>query len=119
MARQVIEKEQKAKKEHYLKKIRGEVGDWPPFSTDYSSDLKEYVAAQDIPNFGVHVYYAMSKDPILDWDKAEHAVFPRCNLNSSLKKTGMMLCLCSCSCQEDGTSRSHQRNLFRYHRTKT
>ncbi|KAK9883208.1 hypothetical protein WA026_001400 [Henosepilachna vigintioctopunctata] len=77
IARQIIEKEQNEKKEKYRKRMRGEIGDFSPYSTDYSPDLREYVAAQDIPNFGVHVYYAISKDPILDWDNAHHAVFPK------------------------------------------
>lgn len=77
IARQIIEKEQNEKRERCLKNIRGEDGDFPSFITDYSPDLLEYVAAQDIPRFGIHVYYAISKEPLTEWKNSEHGVFPR------------------------------------------
>lgn len=38
--------------------------------------MKEYAASQDIPNFGVHVYFAISKDPIHNWEHINKAILP-------------------------------------------
>lgn len=43
------------------------VGELPPCSIDTSADFKEYAAAQDIPDYGIHVYYAFSPDPMQYW----------------------------------------------------
>lgn len=48
-----------------------------PFICDFSADLLEYVAIQDIPNFGVHGYFAVSKFPINTWDRVDKKVFPK------------------------------------------
>ena len=34
-----------------------------------SSDLKEYVAVQKIPSYGVHCYMAVSDEPMTKWNK--------------------------------------------------
>lgn len=52
-------------------------GDFPPLTTECSADLLEYVAAQDIPNFGVHAYYAISSEPINTWENLEKGIFPK------------------------------------------
>ncbi|CAG2067580.1 unnamed protein product, partial [Timema podura] len=49
----------------------------PPYIVEVSSDLKEYAVAQEIPNFGVHCYFAVSNDPISEWDNAEKGLYPR------------------------------------------
>lgn len=52
-------------------------GDHSPYICDFSADLLEYVAIQDIPNFGVHGYFAVSKSPINTWDRVDKKVFPK------------------------------------------
>lgn len=47
--------------------LREQIGELPPCSIDTSADFKEYAAVQDIPNFGIHVYYAFSPDPMQFW----------------------------------------------------
>ena len=54
-------------------------GDNPPVKTEYSGDLLEYAATQEIPRFGVHAFYALSKDPLPNWDNVEKGVFPKGN----------------------------------------
>nr|CAD7399291.1 unnamed protein product [Timema cristinae] len=49
----------------------------PPYIVEVSSDLKEYAVAQEIPNFGVHCYFAVSNEPISEWDNAEKGLYPR------------------------------------------
>nr|CAD7197863.1 unnamed protein product [Timema douglasi] len=49
----------------------------PPYIVEVSSDLKEYAVAQEIPNFGVHCYFAVSSEPISEWDNAEKGFYPR------------------------------------------
>nr|CAD7266629.1 unnamed protein product [Timema shepardi] len=49
----------------------------PPYIVEVSSDLKEYAVAQEIPNFGVHCYFAVSNEPISEWDNAEKGFYPR------------------------------------------
>ncbi|CAH2006172.1 unnamed protein product [Acanthoscelides obtectus] len=77
MARQILLKEKKERIQRIRRQLRGQTGDYPPYSTDLSPDLREYVAAQDIPGFGVHCYYAISKDPVNTWLKADKGVFPK------------------------------------------
>lgn len=48
----------------------------------------EYTAAQDIPNFGVHVYYAISKEPLPLWKNADKGVFPRAVSAGKIDLTG-------------------------------
>lgn len=63
--------------ERIRKELNGEKGDSPIYTTDYSEDLLEYVAAQDIPNFGVHAFYAFSKETLPHWHHADKAIFPK------------------------------------------
>lgn len=49
---------------------------FPPYQTVYSSDLKEYAAAQRIPQFGIQVYYAMSPEPVTKWYNSQNACLP-------------------------------------------
>ncbi|XP_008196704.1 uncharacterized protein LOC103313935 isoform X2 [Tribolium castaneum] len=46
------------------------------YNYDFSGDLLSYVAYQDIEDFGVHCYYAMSKQPITVWDRFDKSLFP-------------------------------------------
>lgn len=49
-----------------------------PYAIEISNDLKEFVAAQEIPNFGVQVYYAMSTDdPIHKWSMFDERRLPK------------------------------------------
>nr|CAH7723448.1 unnamed protein product [Callosobruchus chinensis] len=77
MARLILQKEKSERIQRIRRQLRGHTGDYPPYSTDLSPDLREYVAAQDIPGFGVHCYYAISKDPVNTWHKADKGVFPK------------------------------------------
>uniref|UniRef100_A0A6P7GUY2 Protein piccolo-like n=1 Tax=Diabrotica virgifera virgifera TaxID=50390 RepID=A0A6P7GUY2_DIAVI len=77
MAEDLIIAEQKERRTNIRRQLQGQIGDFPPYTTDISSDLREYVAAQDIPGFGVHCYYAISKDPITQWQKADKGIFPK------------------------------------------
>nr|CAI5823951.1 unnamed protein product [Callosobruchus analis] len=77
MARLILNKEKSERIQRIRRQLRGQTGDYPPYSTDLSPDLREYVAAQDIPGFGVHCYYAISKDPVNTWLKADKGVFPK------------------------------------------
>ncbi|XP_072398735.1 uncharacterized protein [Diabrotica undecimpunctata] len=77
MAEDLIISEQKERRANIRRQLQGQIGDFPPYTTDISSDLREYVAAQDIPGFGVHCYYAISKDPITSWQKADKGIFPK------------------------------------------
>lgn len=72
VAKALIKAEEASKKSK-----RGGAGDYPPYTTEYSADLQEYSAAQDIPNFGVHVYYASSPEPLPLWEGADKGVFPK------------------------------------------
>ncbi|KAF5283474.1 hypothetical protein FQR65_LT13862 [Abscondita terminalis] len=72
-----IAKELLESEEEIRKKRLKEGGDNPPYATEHSGDLLEYAAAQEIPNFGVHAYYAISNDPLPFWDNTERAIFPR------------------------------------------
>lgn len=71
----MIEKEE----EEHRRKIAsgGARGDYPPYIIEYSPDLLEYAAAQDIPNFGVQAYYAISKEPVSTWKHVYKATFPK------------------------------------------
>lgn len=77
MAQALIEAQAAERKDKIAKGLAGPTGDYPPVTTEYSGDLLEYTAAQDIPNFGVHVFYAISRDPLPLWDNAENGVFPK------------------------------------------
>ncbi|XP_075234760.1 uncharacterized protein LOC142332295 [Lycorma delicatula] len=48
----------------------------PAVRTSISADLKEYTAAQMIPKFGAHVYYAVSCEPIQFWKKSGNTSYP-------------------------------------------
>ncbi|KAL1494119.1 hypothetical protein ABEB36_009768 [Hypothenemus hampei] len=77
-ARNLIEQEKFERRELLMHEIKGDLEmSFPVFTTDCSPDLTEYVAAQDIPNFGVHAYYAISKQPVNKWQRSEYAIFPK------------------------------------------
>ena len=58
----------------------------PPYQLDLSSDLKEYVAFQEVPFFGAHFYYAFSsRDKIDKWTKFNKMNVPK-NLVEILRK---------------------------------
>ena len=69
--------------------LLGIAAEYPAMTAECSGDLLEYAAAQDIPNFGVHAYYAFSSDPITQWDNMEKGIFPRGAL-SQVKKSESM-----------------------------
>ncbi|XP_074037950.1 uncharacterized protein isoform X1 [Leptinotarsa decemlineata] len=77
MARTLIQTEQTERVERIRKQLRGQIGDYPPYTTDCSSDFREYAAAQDIPGFGVHCYYAISREPINFWQRADRGIYPK------------------------------------------
>ncbi|XP_043281345.1 uncharacterized protein [Venturia canescens] len=39
----------------------------PRVMTSIGGDLCEYVSVQEIPNFGIHGYYALSNEPLSEW----------------------------------------------------
>lgn len=78
MAKDLIQQELIERQKRIKAQLVGQVGDFPPYTTDWSADFKEFVAAQDIPGFGVHCYYAVSKEPIHNWKGLDKAVFPKC-----------------------------------------
>lgn len=49
----------------------------PPYTIDVSNDLKEYVAFQEIPQFGCHVYYAYSPDSLGTWQNFNKLNIPK------------------------------------------
>lgn len=51
--------------------------EWLNYNAAYSSDLKEYAASQVIPNFGSHLYYATSPDPVSVWSHTNLTVLPK------------------------------------------
>ncbi|XP_018326206.1 uncharacterized protein LOC108737680 isoform X2 [Agrilus planipennis] len=55
----------------------GECSKYPPYMVEYSSNMLEYVSYQEIPLFGAHVYYAISKEPIGLWYHANKGAVPR------------------------------------------
>ncbi|KAL7048156.1 hypothetical protein ACKWTF_003246 [Chironomus riparius] len=58
----------------------------PPYQLDLSSDLKEYIAFQEIPFFGAHFYYAFSpRDKIDKWTNFNKMNVPK-NLIEILRK---------------------------------
>lgn len=57
------------KTEEKLKKREDEVPS--PCIVEVSADLKQYAVAQDTANFGVHVYYALSPEPMEFWNDPE------------------------------------------------
>ncbi|KAF5293501.1 hypothetical protein FQA39_LY02986 [Lamprigera yunnana] len=80
-----VAKELLLSEEELRKQKRSEVGDSPPYVIEYSADLLEYAAAQEIPNFGVHAYYAISNDPLPLWDHTEKTICPR-NIYSAVNQ---------------------------------
>lgn len=40
-----------------------------PFETTESADRKEYMALQNIPQFGVHAFYAIASEPLHEWKR--------------------------------------------------
>ncbi|XP_031355593.1 titin-like [Photinus pyralis] len=74
VAKELLESEEQFHKKRTEEGIGGEN---PPYTTEYSADLLEYAAAQIIPNFGIHAYYAISNEPLSSWKRTEKAVFPR------------------------------------------
>lgn len=74
MAKGIIEKENAEKR---AKKKKGESGDFPPYISDFSADLLEYAAVQTIENFGVHAYYAISKQPLNQWYRVDKQTLPK------------------------------------------
>lgn len=77
IAKQWVELEENRKRARWIEGLGS--GDYPPLTTECSADLLEYVAAQDIPNFGVHAYYAISNEPINNWENIEKGIFPKGN----------------------------------------
>ncbi|XP_070490154.1 putative leucine-rich repeat-containing protein DDB_G0290503 [Chironomus tepperi] len=58
----------------------------PPYQLDLSSNMKEYVAFQEIPFFGAHFYYAFSpREQIDKWTKFNKMNIPK-NLVEILRK---------------------------------
>ncbi|RZC38523.1 uncharacterized protein BDFB_006295 [Asbolus verrucosus] len=47
-----------------------------PYKTDFTGNLRTYVAYQDIENFGAHCYYALSNHPITSWERFDPNLFP-------------------------------------------
>lgn len=43
---------------------------YPPVYTSVGGDLCQFVAVQEIPNFGLHGYYAISTEPLSKWSHA-------------------------------------------------
>lgn len=76
-ARNLMEQEKTERREIVRLEMMGDMQTFPAFTTDCSPDLTEYVAAQDIPNFGVHAFYAISKQPVNKWQRSEKAIFPK------------------------------------------
>lgn len=49
----------------------------PAYDVEVSGNLHDYVAYQEIPQFGAHFYYAHSKtEGIYKWNGAENAILP-------------------------------------------
>ena len=65
------------------KRLRGDVETFPPYISDFSADLLEYVAVQNIEDFGVHAYYAISKEPLSSWYKVDKQLLPKGYILSS------------------------------------
>lgn len=47
--------------------LRSITGGHPRVVTSIGGDMCEYVAVQEIPNFGIHGYYALSTEPLPKW----------------------------------------------------
>ncbi|XP_030746117.1 uncharacterized protein LOC115874949 [Sitophilus oryzae] len=77
LAKNIIEQELDERRDKAMREISGDTEVSVCYSTDCSPDLTEYVAAQDIPHFGVHVYYALSSKPINKWNRSEKAILPK------------------------------------------
>jgi hypothetical protein len=77
VAKTIIEQEQQERFEKWQKRMKGESGDYPPYVSDFSADLLEYVAVQSIENFGVHCYYAVSKQPLSSWYRTDRQLLPK------------------------------------------
>lgn len=75
VAKKIIEKDHK---DRMMKRLKAEEsGDYPFYVSDFSADLLEYVAIQNIENFGVHAYYAVSKEPLNSWYRVDKQLFPK------------------------------------------
>lgn len=62
----------------------------PPYQLDISNDMKEYVAFQEIPFFGAHLYYAFSpRDRIDKWSKFNKLNVPK-NLVEEMRKDDLV-----------------------------
>lgn len=57
----------------------------PPYKVDVSQDMKEFAAFQEIPNFGSHFYYAVSMDPLPEWQNFSKLKIPKELTPSSLE----------------------------------
>ncbi|XP_044272617.1 titin-like [Tribolium madens] len=77
VAKKIIEGEQDENREKYRKRRLGQSGDYPPYISDFSADLLEYVAVQKIENFGTHAYYAISKLPLQTWYRVDKQLLPK------------------------------------------
>jgi hypothetical protein len=60
-----------------------------PFTSDYSGDLRTYVAYQEIDNVGVHCYYALSNQPITVWHRFDETIFPTGISPAGIKGAGL------------------------------
>ncbi|XP_066151589.1 uncharacterized protein [Euwallacea fornicatus] len=76
-ARNLLKQERQGRHETTPQEMGEDIAAFPPFTTDCSPDLTEYAAVQNIPNFGVHAYYAISKHPVNKWQRSELAIFPK------------------------------------------
>ncbi|EFA08651.1 titin [Tribolium castaneum] len=77
VAKKIIEGEQAENREKFRKRRLGQSGDYPPYISDFSADLLEYVAVQNIENFGTHAYYAISKLPLQTWYRVDKQLLPK------------------------------------------
>ena len=51
--------------------------DHPRVLTSIGGDLCEYAAVQEIPNFGIHGYYAVSTEPLPKWSNTRKSEDPK------------------------------------------
>ncbi|XP_050295858.1 titin-like isoform X2 [Anthonomus grandis grandis] len=106
-ARNLLEEEKLERRKIIKLEMMGDMDAFPAYTTDCSPDLTEYVAAQDIPNFGVHAYYAISKQPVSKWQRSEKAILPK-GIKSAIE-TNISISAAGaegpkCTCAPKGTS---------------
>lgn len=77
IAKSLLQADEVDRRERLRGLIRGGGDEFPPYNIECSADLLEYAAAQDIPKFGVHAYYAISNSPITSWDNVDVRYLPK------------------------------------------